>query len=117
MIQILGTFTPSATFSSGGYITTGSTINIGGAGSQTVPSVPGLTYNNLTISGSGTKTSNGNVSLTGNLNVLGSTVFDLATFAANRNVAGGTLTVANGATLRVGGTFPTNFQNVHFCNH
>ena len=76
VIQILGTFTPSATFSSGGYITTGSTINIGGAGSQTVPSVPGLTYNNLTISGSGTKTSNGNVSLTGNLNVLGSTVFD-----------------------------------------
>jgi hypothetical protein len=78
-----------------------------------------LTYSNLKISGSGTKTPNGNLNAlasttatNGNINVSAGTL-DLSTFTANRGttIAGGTLTVANGATLKMGGTntFPANY--------
>ena len=47
----------------------------------------------------------------GNLSVTAGTL-DLSTFTANRTTAGGTLTVSNGATLKIGGTntFPTNYS-------
>ena len=44
-----------------------------------------------------------NSSVTGNLSVTNGT-FDLGSFTANRSTAGGTLTVSNGATLKIGGT-------------
>ena len=48
----------------------------------------------------------------GNISVVGCTL-DLVTFTANRGatVAGGSITVSNGATLKIGGTisFPTNY--------
>ena len=51
-----------------------------------------------------------NTPIGGNLTVTAG-VFDLVDKTANRSVAGGTLTVANGATLKIGGTnpFPTNY--------
>ena len=47
----------------------------------------------------------------GNLTVTAGT-FDLSTFTINRSVAGGTLTISNGATLKIGGTntVPTNYS-------
>ncbi|WP_349318552.1 hypothetical protein [Chitinophaga sp. MM2321] len=81
-----------------------------------------LTYSTLRISGTGTKT------LAGNLNVLNATsstsgiievlggVLDLSSYTANRGttVVGGSITVANNAMLRIGGTgsFPLNY-NTH----
>lgn len=83
-----------------------------------------LTYSTLRISGAMVKTP------AGNLNALNSTtstagridvtagVLDLSTFTASRGttVAGGTIAVANGATLRIGGTntMPANFATRSF---
>jgi hypothetical protein len=78
-----------------------------------------LTYSNLKISGAGTKTPNANLNslasttaTNGNINVTAG-ILDLSIFTANRGttIAGGTLTVANGATLKIGGanTFPANY--------
>jgi hypothetical protein len=53
-ITVQGTFNPSATFSSGGYVVTGNTINFNTTGAQTVPA---FNYNNLTISGARTTNS------------------------------------------------------------
>ncbi|MEI7982509.1 MAG: hypothetical protein WCI71_12720, partial [Bacteroidota bacterium] len=60
-IGIAGTFTPG---SAGGHTVTGSTFDFNG-GSQTVPL---FAYNNLILSGSGTKTGSGTITITGNLN-------------------------------------------------
>lgn len=78
-----------------------------------------VTYATLIISGSGVKALAGNLNTlnattanTGNITVSAGTL-DLSTFTANRGttVAGGTLTVSNGATLKIGGTgtFPANY--------
>jgi uncharacterized repeat protein (TIGR01451 family) len=84
-----------------------STVNYNGS-SQTVQA---LTYGNLTISSSGTKTLGGNVSVTADLSITGGTL-DLSSYTANRSALGGTLTVSNGATLKIGGTntFPSNYS-------
>src|SRR6266540_1467025 len=79
-----------------------------------------FTYGTLRISGGQTKTLAGNLlplnatlATSGNLNVAGGTL-DLSSFTANRgtNVLGGTITVADGATLKIGGTntFPARYQ-------
>ncbi|HVI47043.1 MAG TPA: hypothetical protein VM802_19355 [Chitinophaga sp.] len=88
--------------------------------SQTVRNT--LTYSTLRISGSGVKTAGGNLNAlnsttanAGHIEVLAGTL-DLSTFTANRGttVAGGALTVSNGATLKIGGTssFPLNYGTV-----
>ncbi len=85
-----------------------STVNYDNAGTQTVSA---QTYGHLTISGSNTKTLAGNVGVAGDLTVSAGTL-DLSGFTADRTSAGGTLTVANGATLSVGETFPANYSTV-----
>lgn len=68
-------------------------------------------FNNLFISSTtSTVLLNVNAVVQGNLTVSTGT-FDLTTFTANRETLGGTLTVANDAFLKIGGTntFPTNF--------
>jgi hypothetical protein len=66
-IGIAGAFNPTATFTSGGYVITGSTIDFNGA-AQNVPAFNGATgYNNLNLSGAaGTKTAAGNIVVSGN---------------------------------------------------
>jgi hypothetical protein len=79
-----------------------------------------ITYSTLRISGALVKTLAGNLlplnattAAAGNIQVEAG-ILDLSTFTANRGttVAGGTITVANGATLRIGGTntFPINYS-------
>ncbi|HET6224877.1 MAG TPA: T9SS type A sorting domain-containing protein [Bacteroidia bacterium] len=63
-IGIAGTFTPSVVFTTGSYITTNSTIDFNGSGSQTIPA---FAYNNLTSSSSGART----LSATGTIDVKG----------------------------------------------
>lgn len=107
-----GTLNTQASFPTvtGTATTTGGTVGYtASSGSQTVAS---RTYNNLTISGGGTKTLAGNCTINGNLTVSGGTL-DLSSFTGNRGSAGGTLTVSNGATLKIGGTngFPSNYSS------
>ena len=88
--------------------TNSTTISYNGNGAQTVTTI---TYYNLTIAKSaGTATLAGNTTINNDLSVSSGT-FDLSTFTANRASAGGTLTVASGATLKIGGTnsFPSNY--------
>jgi hypothetical protein len=52
-INIIGTFTPSASFTSGNYIVTNNTVNYNGAGAQTISA---FNYFNLTSSNAGART-------------------------------------------------------------
>jgi len=67
-------------------------------------------YGYLVISGSGLKEVNGSIGIARDLTI-NSGIFSVNTFTANRTSAGGTLTVENGATLRISGsgTIPANF--------
>ena len=112
------TFTGNYGLNGSIILSAGSTVNYSSSTSnQTIANT--FTYSTLQVSGSGTKTLAGNLPALnstaasyGNIAVLGG-VLDLAGFTANRgtSVAGGMLTVANGATLKIGGTntFPANF--------
>ncbi|ALM47776.1 hypothetical protein AMR72_01990 [Flavobacterium psychrophilum] len=68
------------------------------------------TFNNLIVNTTATLTLAVSINVSGNLSVSAG-IFDLASFTANRTTNGGTLTVANNATLRIGGTntFPSNY--------
>lgn len=111
-IGVGGTFNPTATFGGGGYVVTGSTVDYNGTTGQSV--VGGATfalYNNLTVSGSGTKNASGDVSLTAAGVLSNSVTFNLGlnslTFtAAPTNT--GTVQFAGGANGKpVGSTSGT----------
>ena len=103
---IAGNLTVSGS-ASANTTTNSSTIDYNGSSSQ---SVGAISYYNLTLSNSGTKTLAGNASVAGDLTVSAGT-FNLSTYTANRATTGGTITVLNGATLQIGGTnsFPSNY--------
>lgn len=102
-------------------LNTGSTVSYSASTiNQTVSN--SFTYSTLRISGATTKTLAGSLpslesgsATNGNIYVDGG-VLDLLSFTANRgtSVAGGNFNVANGATLKIGGTnsFPSNYANV-----
>lgn len=87
------------------------TVTFNGSSAQVIGGAFATTFNNLIISNTSNTVSLGvNTSVVGNLNVASGT-FNLAGFTANRSAAGGSLTVANNATLRIAGTqgYPTNY--------
>ena len=89
-----------------------STFNFNGTGAQSISGPSSPAFNNLVVNkASGILTLGVNSSVTGNLTLTAGT-FDLASFTANRTVAGGTLTVSNGTLLKIGGTntLPSNFS-------
>ncbi|MBW8687426.1 T9SS type A sorting domain-containing protein [Chitinophaga rhizophila] len=102
-LNVGGNWNNSGTFSS-----SGGTVTLNGSGIQTVSAT---TFNNLVISSGGTVTLAGNSPINGNLSV-NSGILNLSTFSANRASAGGTFSLANGATLQVGGTnnFPSGYS-------
>jgi hypothetical protein len=106
--SIGGNFSNNGTFNRGT-----STVNFNGASSQTIGGSSATTFNNLTVSNTaaGSTTLLSNTSVAGNLSVSSGTL-DLSSFTANRTAAGGTIIVANGATLKIGGTngFPANYS-------
>ena len=92
---------------------TGANYIYNGPASQVTSNGLPATVNSLTVSNTGgIVTLGSNVSVTSNLTVSAGT-FDLRSFTANRASNGGTVTVANGAALKIGGTntFPTNYVN------
>jgi hypothetical protein len=106
-IQAAQDFTNNGTF-------TGTNISVvfNGAIAQFIGGTSTTTFSNLTIAstGVGSTTLLRNSAVTGNLSVNSGTLF-LSNFTANRTAAGGTITVANGSTLDIGGTnsFPANY--------
>ena len=63
-IGIGGVFSPSATFGGGGYVVTGSTVDYkGGDGQSVIGGSSFALYENLTISGTGTKAASGDIAL------------------------------------------------------
>ena len=87
------------------------TVTFNSTTAQTIGGTFATAFNNLTIANTASIVTLGvNTSIAGNLSVSSGT-FDLAGFTANRASAGGTLTVSNNATLKIGGTntFPTNY--------
>jgi len=109
-IKIGGTGTIPFNFSTHSFGASG-TVEFYGA-NQTVPVLnSGQAYGNLIISGSGTKQLSGNLNVAGDLSIH-SSILNLSTYTANRVSAGGTLTVADAATLRIAGsgTLPANFS-------
>ena len=88
------------------------TITLNGTGTQTISGAGTITLANVVVNkASGSATLARNVTVTGgNLSATAGTL-DLASFTMNRSTAGGTITVSNGAFLRIGGTgtWPTNY--------
>ena len=90
-------------------------LTLNGSGAQSVSygattlALYGLSVNKS--AGTATLNSSITVSSSGNLTVTGGTL-DLSTFTANRALSGGILSVASGATLRIGGTnsFPSLYS-------
>lgn len=88
------------------------TVTFNGTGAQAIGGASTTTFRNVTVDkASGTATLGVNETVkSGNLAVTSGTL-DLASYTMNRSAAGGTLTVSNGAFLKIGGTntFPTNY--------
>ena len=112
-----GTFTaPTGTntisgdfaYTSGTFTHNNGTVTFDGSTQALSGAAP---FNNLTISGSETKTAGSNLTIAGNLSVSAGTL-DLDSYTANRGTSGGTMTVSNGATLKMGGTgtIPANYS-------
>ncbi|HZY80302.1 MAG TPA: T9SS type A sorting domain-containing protein [Cyclobacteriaceae bacterium] len=104
-LQVSGSWTRMGTFNA-----VGGRVVFRGAGNQTITQT---TFNDLIINKTGGVVTPGNdLTVIGDLTVNSGTL-DLGTFSANRSVSGGTLSVNDGATLRVAGpsNFPTNFDN------
>lgn len=91
------------------YSMSNMTVEYSGTGNQTVD---GLSYKTLIISGSGVKAPDSGVSILGGDLTISAATLDLGAFSANRQTSGGTLTVASGATLKIGGTgtLPSNYS-------
>ena len=88
-IGVANTYSNTSSYTSSSFVTTGSTINFNGMGTQTVPA---YSYNNLTISG----VRSGNVTLaSGTINVAGNYTRS-ATFTTGSLVVSGNTIVFNG---------------------
>ncbi len=88
------------------------TVAFNGSSAQTIGGSQSTTFRNVTINNlGGTVTLALNQTITnGNLTISGGTL-DLSSYTINRSSAAGTITVSNGATLKIGGTnsFPSNY--------
>jgi hypothetical protein len=88
-----------------------STLHYNGS-SQSIGALnSGQNYGNLIISGTGIKSITSTLSINGNLAVNSSILSIGSSFSLNRASNGGTLTIANGAIVRIAGnnTLPANF--------
>ena len=100
-LTIGGSFTNNGTFTAA----SGATVTFNGPDAQTITGA--TTFNNLTVNkASGTLTLAATTSIVADLSILSGTL-DAAAQTLSRTVAGGTITVSNGATLKLGGISAT----------
>ncbi|MDB5280202.1 MAG: hypothetical protein JWR61_5157 [Ferruginibacter sp.] len=88
-----------------------STVSFSGTAAQIIGGIYSTTFNNLISSNTtGGVSLSVNTSISGDLTISSGTL-DLAAFTANRTSSGGSLTVSNNATLKIGGTntYPANY--------
>jgi hypothetical protein len=109
-ITITGTGANAWNQSGGGFLATGTQQFTGIS-----PAIGSGNFMDLTINVSGSASLANTVSVAGNLTISGGT-FDLGAYTANRASVGGTLTLANITTLRIGGgeTLPSNYSTHSF---
>jgi hypothetical protein len=87
-------------------------VTLNGTGTQTVGGTAATAFNTLRVSkASGTAVLGRSHSIKNGDLIVTAGTFDLASFTLNRTAIGGTISVANGASLLIGGTnsFPANF--------
>ncbi len=104
-IGIASVFNTTATFTTGGYTTAGSTVNYNGAGAQNI--INTFDYNNLNVSNANTKTASGNVNVLGDINIANNVTLSLGTAVAIWNVTG---TATVDGTLDFGATIAKTFN-------
>lgn len=110
-----GTLNIGGNFGSGGtYTASTGTVVYNGSGAQAVGTYG---YYNLTINKSaGTATTGGNITIGNNLTLTAGTL-NIGANTINRGTAGGTLTLASGATLQIASSnyFPANYatETIH----
>ena len=117
-LSIGGDFTMNGTITPSNNTSTMYTFN--GSGAQLISGSGTIQMKNVTVNKpSGVLTLGKSISVGGNTPSFGnltvtSGTLDLATFTADSALTGGTLTVSNGATLKVGGTngLPANYSTV-----
>jgi hypothetical protein len=110
IISVGGNWTRAGTFIQGS-----GTVIFNGTGTQYID---GTTFNSFTINKSANVAyANGNISINGDLSVMLGTL-DLLSYSANRTALGGTLTLATGTVLNIGGAsnFPSNFDSQTISN-
>jgi hypothetical protein len=108
-INIAGNWTNNA--SATAFTAGTSTVTFTSTTAKLIGGTFSTAFNNLIIANVGNTVSLAiNTSIAGNLSVNTGT-FDLGAFTANRATVGGTLTAANNATLKIGGTntYPSNY--------
>jgi hypothetical protein len=98
-VGVAGTFTSGAN----SYTLTGSTVNFNGAAQN----VAAFTYNNLTISGSGTKSLTGDVTVNGTLDLAAGTLADAGfTLTASGDLINQASHIGSGRIALTGGAVP-----------
>ena len=118
-INVAGNFSATATFGTGGYVTTNNTVNLTGGAAQNIGVVAPFTFNNLTVNKSAST-----ATLTSAVTVGGTFTLTAGTLAVGANTltlnstvttTGGALT--SGATGTVNYAQGSNGQNVLVANY
>ena len=89
-------------------------VTFNGSAPQSIAGTFETTFNNLVLSNStNTVSLNVNTNISNSL-LLSAGTFDLGAYSANRTTTGGSITVSNNTTLKIGGTntFPINYTTI-----
>ena len=119
-IGVAASFSNTATFTSGGYVVTGSTVDYNG-GSQNATGL--FTYNNLTFSNSGTKSATvGGITANGTLTIANGVVFSASSFThtvkgdftnnGTLSASSSTFSFSGSSAQTIGGSSATTFNNL-----
>jgi len=107
IIGIAGIFSPTATFTSGAYVLTGSTVEYNGSVAQTLPSTF-TTYNNLNLNNTAGTTGFAGLTVNGLIEVKAGTFTSSSTYNNVQIDSGATLAGTGATTINVSGSWTNN---------
>jgi hypothetical protein len=107
-VGVAGALTNAASFSSGNFVLTGGTFTFNGTGAQTVISLNGVAYVNLTLSGTGVKTITG-ITVNGIFTMGGDATVTVS--ATPTYGAAATLQYSKTTPFTAGAEWPTTFNS------